>query len=80
VKDHTYYVYMMQSVSRHALYIGVTSDLRHRVWQHKNHVYEGFSAKYHTKRLVYFEAHQYVQIAIARETQLKKWRREKKSC
>ena len=78
MKDHTYYVYIMQSISRRVLYIGMTNDLSYRVSQHKNHVFEGFTDKYNCTRLVYYEAHQYVHVAIARETQLKKWRREKK--
>jgi putative endonuclease len=73
-----YYVYIMQSVSRRALYIGMTNDLWHRVRQHKNHYFEEFSSQYRTTRLVYFEEYQWVEDAIARETQLKKWRREKK--
>lgn len=73
-----YYVYIMQSVSRRVLYIGVTNDLWHRVRQHKNHYFDGFSAQYHTTRLVYYEEHAWIHDAIARETQLKKWRREKK--
>jgi putative endonuclease len=73
-----YYVYMMQSKSRRALYIGVTSDLEHRVWQHKNGAFDGFSADYKTHRLVYYGRFSDVTNAIAREKQLKKWRRSKK--
>jgi putative endonuclease len=73
-----YYVHMMQSSSRRALYIGVTSDLEHRLWQHKNGTLEGFSAEYKTHRLVYYERFLDVTNAIAREKQLKKWRRSKK--
>ncbi len=77
-KERWYYVYIMQSVSRHVLYIGVTSNLEKRVWEHRNHFYEGFSDKYKTVRLVYFERFSDIRTAIARETQLKHWRREKK--
>ena len=78
MREHRYFVYMMQSTSRHALYIGVTSKLEQRVWQHKNHVIEGFTEKYKCDRLVYYEIYAHVQRAIAREKQLKGWRREKK--
>src|SRR5438105_14755771 len=68
----------MESVSRHVLYIGMTSNLRKRVWQHKNHCFEGFSDDYNTTRLVYWESFDQVHRAIAREKQLKRWRRDKK--
>ena len=77
-RKHVYYVYVMQSSSRRALYIGVTSDLEHRVLQHKNEAFDGFSADYKTHRLVYFERFVDVTNAIAREKQLKNWRRSKK--
>lgn len=73
-----YYVYMMQSSSRRALYIGITSDIERRVWQHKNGAFDGFSAEYKTHRLVYYERFVDVSNAIAREKQLKGWRRSKK--
>ncbi|HTY84217.1 MAG TPA: GIY-YIG nuclease family protein [Silvibacterium sp.] len=76
--EYIYYVYMMQSVSRHALYIGMTNKLRKRVWQQKNHIYEGFSDDYNCTRLVYWESFDDVVRAINREKQLKRWRREKK--
>ena len=55
-----------------------TSDIEARVWQHKNGVFEGFSKKYHCNRLVWFERHNDVSVAIAREKQLKGWSRKKK--
>ncbi|MDD5218745.1 MAG: GIY-YIG nuclease family protein [Candidatus Omnitrophica bacterium] len=72
-----YYVYILSSYSR-TLYIGLTSDLVRRVWEHKEKLVEGFSKRYHVNRLVYFESTMDVHSAIAREKQLKKWRREKK--
>jgi putative endonuclease len=60
------------------LYIGVTGDLRKRVFEHKWKEHDGFSAKYNCDRLVWFESYQDVPAAIAREKQLKGWRREKK--
>jgi putative endonuclease len=78
MKEHCYSVYMMQSTSRHVLYIGITSDLRARVWQHKHGSFEGFTDRYKCHRLVYYERYQDVHRAIGREKQLKGWRREKK--
>jgi len=60
------------------LYIGVTGALMSRVLQHKSMDQDGFTKNYHITRLVYYESFQYVNNALARETQLKKWRREKK--
>ena len=76
--DRGCYVYMMQSPSRRALYIGVTGNLPKRVWQHKQHLLQGFSSTYNTSRLVYFERFDDIRAAIERETQLKHWRRSKK--
>ncbi|OGH95099.1 MAG: excinuclease ABC subunit C [Candidatus Magasanikbacteria bacterium RIFOXYD2_FULL_41_14] len=77
MKQHNYYVYIMSSVS-YVLYIGVTSDLVKRVEQHKDGVFEGFSKKYQIKKLVYYEWFTDINVAIAREKELKGWRREKK--
>ena len=71
------YTYIMGSASG-TLYIGVTSDLDTRVLQHKNGAYEGFSKIYGCTRLLYYEGFAYIEEAIAREKQLKGWRREKK--
>ncbi len=62
----------------HTLYIGVTSDLQKRVFQHKWREHDGFTGRYNCDRLIWFETHQDVAIAIDREKQLKGWRREKK--
>jgi len=77
-EEHIYYVYVMQSVSRHVLYIGMTSNLRKRAWEHKNHMHEGFTCDYNCTRLVYWETFDDVANAIDREKQLKRWRRQKK--
>jgi putative endonuclease len=73
----TYYVYVLASISR-TLYIGVTNDLERRVAEHGEGLMPGFTAKYHVKRLVYFEAFGEIEAAISREKQLKGWRRAKK--
>lgn len=68
-------VYILASKQNGTLYIGVTSDLAARVWTHKNEVIEGFTKKYRVHRPVYYEMHSYMNSAIAREKQLKKWNR-----
>lgn len=57
------------------LYVGVTSDLIQRVWQHKNHVVGGFTHRYKIDLLMYFEQHQTMEAAIFREKQIKHWNR-----
>jgi putative endonuclease len=69
-------VYMLANKPRGTLYIGVTSDLIARIWQHKNEVVQGFSQKYALHYLVYYEMHETMLEAITREKQLKKWNRE----
>lgn len=69
------YVYMMASERNGTLYIGVTSNLLQRVWQHKNNVVEGFTQKYQVHLLVWYETHNDIESAIGREKALKKWNR-----
>ena len=66
----------MASKKDGVLYIGVTSQLVQRNWQHKEGVTDGFTKKYWTKRLVYYELHETAESAIMREKQLKKWNRD----
>jgi putative endonuclease len=75
--EKTYYVYIMSS-QRRVLYIGITSGIERRVFQHKAHTFGGFTAKYNVTNLVYFERYGSVMKAIRREKELKNWRREKK--
>jgi putative endonuclease len=77
--DDLSYIYMMSSASRRPLYTGVTVPLYKRVWEHKNNQGGYFTSKYKCYRLVYFETFTNVQTAIAREKELKGWRREKKN-
>ena len=77
-REHHYYVYMMQSSSRRALYIGMTNNLHRRVFQLKIQEGDGFTGSYDAVRLVYWESFDDVHKTIAREKQLKNWRREKK--
>jgi putative endonuclease len=73
--DRASYVYMLASECYGTLYVGVTSDLVKRVWQHREGLADGFTKKYKVKRLVWFETHGDIIEAITREKQLKKWAR-----
>jgi putative endonuclease len=70
------YVYLLASAKHGTLYVGVTNDLVRRVYQHKTGVFRGFTSRYHVHRLVWFEEHDDPINAIAREKEIKKWRRE----
>lgn len=71
----TPYVYLLVSQRNGTLYIGVTSNLIQRIWQHREGLAEGFTKKYQVKTLVWYEQHATMESAIAREKALKKWRR-----
>lgn len=73
---HTYFVYMLSNVRRTVLYIGVTNDLRRRMKEHRNGEGGRFSKKYRAVDLLWYERFGYIGDAIAREKQLKNWRRE----
>jgi putative endonuclease len=75
--ERRYYMYLMASLSRR-LYVGVTNNLVRRTHEHKEARIPGFTARYRFHRLVYFESFQYVRSAIAREKQVKAWRRSRK--
>jgi len=69
-------VYMLANRKHGVIYIGVSSNLIKRVWQHKNNVVKSFTQKYHVHDLVWHEVHQEMASAISREKKLKKWRRD----
>ena len=69
-------VYILASKRNGTLYIGVTSDLIKRVWEHKNDLVEGFTKEYGVHQLVYFEMLEDMVLAIQREKQMKKWNRD----
>jgi len=71
----SYWVYIITNKKQGTLYIGVTSNLVQRIFQHKNKVFEGFSKKYDLTQLVYFEESNEINLAISREKQIKKWNR-----
>ncbi len=73
--EKLYYVYILTNKRNGTLYIGVTNDLVRRVHEHKEGMVDGFTKRYGTKMLVYYEATESVMAAIAREKQLKKWNR-----
>jgi putative endonuclease len=70
-----FYVYILASKRNGTLYVGVSSDLIKRVWEHKNRFVEGFTKKYGVDKLVYYEVHNDAEKAILREKQIKKWNR-----
>jgi putative endonuclease len=69
------FVYMMSNRPDGTLYVGVTADLARRAWEHRTGAVEGFTKRYGLKRLVWYEAHDDIRAAIARETSLKHWPR-----
>jgi putative endonuclease len=68
-------VYLMASRRNGTLYVGVTSDLMKRVWEHKNNIVEGFTKRYGIHVLVWYELHPTMESAIQREKALKEWKR-----
>ena len=77
-EDKQYYVYILFSQRNGTLYVGVTSNLKKRVWEHKNKVIEGFTKKYNVNQLGYYEIFNDINLAIKREKQLKAGNRKKK--
>jgi len=73
-----YYVYIMASKRNGTVYVGTTSNLENRAYEHRNGLITGFTKEYDVKDLVYFESTTDVQVALKREKQLKGWRRSKK--
>ena len=69
-------VYILASRPNGTLYVGVSSNLVKRVWQHKNNQIKGFTEQYHVHRLVWYELHATMESAITREKQLKNWKRQ----
>ena len=69
-------VYILATGKRGTLYIGVTSDLVARTWQHREHIVDGFTKRYGVTKLVWYELHGTMDSAITREKQFKKWNRE----
>ena len=74
-----YYVYILTNHNDKVMYVGVTNDLARRIQEHKSELIEGFTKRYYVHKLVYYEQCTDVNAAIAREKQLKGWKREKKN-
>ncbi len=79
MEDKKYYVYLLTNWNNKVMYIGVTSNLTKRIYEHKNKLVKGFTEKYKINKLVYFEETTDVMTALQREKEIKKWRREKKN-
>lgn len=73
-----FHVYIMAKGRNSTFYVGVTSDLVKRVWEHRTGAIKGFTSKYDVKTLVYYEAHDDAEVAIKREKRLKRWSRASK--
>ena len=74
-----YYTYILTNKSNKVIYVGMTNDLKRRVYEHENHLIDGFTSKYHVTKLVYYEEYNDPMDAIAREKEIKGWLREKKN-
>ncbi len=75
-QEKTYWVYIAASKPHGVLYVGTTSDLAGRTWEHRERVMNGFTKRYWVGRLVYFEAHDDAATAAKRERAMKRWRRD----
>ena len=75
-QSKSFFVYMTASKARGVIYVGMTSDLAGRAWQHRERVLEGFTKRYWAGRLVYFESHDTAEQAFTREQLMKRWRRD----
>ena len=77
--NHDYYVYILTNEHGNVMYIGVTNNLSRRLYEHRKGLADGFTKKYNTHKLVYYETTTDINSAIAREKQLKGWSRSKKN-
>lgn len=77
--NYKYFIYIVTNWNNKVMYIGVTNNLIRRIYEHKNKLIEGFTKRYNVNKLVYYEEYADIRLAIAREKELKKWRREKKN-
>jgi putative endonuclease len=82
IGTHNYYVYIVTNKNKTVLYIGVTNNLKRRLYEHQQNAipftHKSFAGKYNAYHLLYYERFEYIQQAIAREKELKGWRRSKK--
>lgn len=73
--EKKFYVYILAKARNSTFYVGVTSNLPKRIWEHKNETFDSFTKKHNIKMLVYYEVHEDAENAIKREKRLKKWNR-----
>lgn len=78
MSEKQYCVYILNNKWNTVFYVGISSDLPGRVWQHKEKLVDGFTKKYNLNKLLYYEVFDDAYIAITREKQIKKWRHDKK--
>jgi putative endonuclease len=78
-QEYHFYVYLLTNNNNNVMYVGVTNNLIRRIHEHKNKLLSGFTQRYNVNKLVYYEETNSIQIAIQREKEIKKWRREKKN-
>lgn len=78
MRERHFFVYILTNWNNTVMYIGMTNNLERRLYEHKNKLVDGFTQKYNVNKLVYYEHGTDVHAAIAREKEIKKWRREKK--
>ena len=78
-EERCYYVYMLTNWNNRVMYVGVTNDLRRRLYEHQNKLVEGFTGKYNVTKLVYYETINDIIAALTREKEIKKWRRKKEN-
>jgi len=74
--ENTYYVYILSSKRNGTLYVGMTNNLKRRIYEHKNNLIKGFTEKYNIHNLVYFEQTSNVKAALEREKNIKNWKRK----
>ena len=74
-----YYIYILTNKTNEVMYIGVTNDLKRRLYEHKNQLIDGFTKKYNTHKLVYYEPYENIKDAISREKKLKGFLRIRKN-
>ncbi len=74
--DSSYYVYILTNISNSVFYIGITNDLKRRIYEHKNKLLKGFSSRYNLSKLIYYETFNDISSAISREKRLKNWHRD----
>jgi putative endonuclease len=79
MRDYNFYVYILTNWNNKVMYVGMTNNLERRMFEHKNKLVEGFTKRYNLTKLVYYEHGNDVHAALAREKEIKKWRREKKN-